>query len=502
MTIQRSRKASARGLRDNLWAVSALLALAVLPAPAQPPNFVLILADDLGWTDLGCYGSDFHETPRIDQLAAEGLRFTDAYAACQSCSPTRASILTGRYPARLHLTDWIPGRTPDGAALQPPNWTNYLRRAEVTIAEALAPAGYVSAAIGKWHLGKPGWFPRDQGFAVSFAGSAAGSHASMFPPYWPAASLGLFGLEPIPDVRNGEYLTDRLTREAEAFLEANRERPFFLYLSHFAVHTRIEGKPELMRKYKAKSPGREHHNPEYAAMLESLDQSTGRIMDKLAELGLSERTLVVFYSDNGGLSKGGAITSNRPLRGEKSTAWEGGVRVPLILRRPGVIEAGRETAVPVTSADLFPTFLEAAGLDSPVEIDGKSLLPLARGEEFDRGPIFWHAPHYNAHTPVMTMTPYGAVRDGDWKLIERYEDSSIELYNLAEDIGETTDRAAEHPEIAARLRGLLADWRGSTGAQMPRPNPDADPQAYRDYKDGRRWRAVGEYEQQSEFSAP
>lgn len=493
---------SRQPLSHRRGSVLALLLLAGLGAPllaADPPNIVLILADDLGWTDLGCYGSDFYETPRTDRLAAEGLRFTDAYAACQSCSPTRASILTGRYPARLHLTDWIPGRTPDGSKLQPPIWTNYLRRAEVTIAEALAPAGYVSAAIGKWHLGKPGWFPGDQGFAVKFAGSAAGSHSSMFPPYWPDVKLGQFGLQPIPDAGGDEYLTDRLTREAENFLETNRERPFFLYLSHFAVHTRIEGKPELVRKYKAKSPGRQHHNPEYAAMLESLDASTGRIVDKLADLGLSERTLIVFYSDNGGLSKGGAITSNHPLRGEKSTAWEGGVRVPLILRWPGVIEPGGETAMPVASTDLFPTFLEAAGVQPPGEIDGKSLLPLARGEELQRGPIFWHAPHYNAHTPVLTMTPYGAIRDGDWKLIERYEDSSIELYNLAEDIGETTDRASEHPETAARLRRLLADWRLSVGAQMPQPNPNANQQTYRDYKENRRWRSVGEYQQQTAF---
>lgn len=475
-----------------------LLAFLAWTASAQNPNFVLILADDLGWADLGCYGSDFHETPRLDRLSAEGLRFTDAYAACQSCSPTRASILTGRYPARLHLTDWIPGRTPDGAQLSPPNWTNFLRRAEVTLAEALAPAGYVSAAIGKWHLGKPGWFPRDQGFTVSFAGSAAGSHGSMYPPYWPVSRLRLFGLQPIEDVREDEYLTDRLTREAERFLEANRDRPFFLYLSHFAVHGPIQGPPELVRKYKAKSPGASHHNPEYAAMLESLDESSGRILDKLAALGLERDTLVVFYSDNGGLSKGGAVTSNRPLRGEKSTAWEGGVRVPLILRWPGVIPSGAVTGEPVTSTDLFPTFLEAAGVDPPAAIDGKSLLPLARGEEFDRGPIYWHAPHYNAHTPVLTMTPYGAVRDGDWKLIERYEDGSVELYNLADDVGETRDLAAERPEITARFRSLLSDWRASLGAQMPVSNPNLDPLGYRDYKERRRWGSVGEYEQRTE----
>ncbi|MBI1355047.1 MAG: sulfatase-like hydrolase/transferase [Acidobacteria bacterium] len=477
---------------------AAAVLLSLLPAAAvgaQPPNIVLILADDLGWTDLACYGSDYHRTPRTDQLAREGLRFTDAYAACQSCSPTRASILTGRYPARLHLTDWIPGRTPDGSPLSPPDWTNYLRHGEITIAEALAPAGYVSASIGKWHLGKKGWFPQDQGFAVNVLGSAAGSHARMFPPYWPPTQLRTVGLEPLSDVRGDEYLTDRLTREAEAFLEAHRDQPFFLYLSHFAVHARIQGKPELVRRYEARPPGRYHHNPEYAAMLESLDESVGRIVDKLEALGLSERTLVVFYSDNGGLSKGGAITSNRPLRGEKSTAWEGGVRVPLIARWPGVVPPGRETGEPVSSPDLFPTFLEAAGVEPPVEIDGKSLLPLLRGEEFRRGPIFWHAPHYNAHTPVLTMTPYGAVRDGDWKLIERYEDGSIELYNMAEDLGETTDLSAERPEVAARLRGLLADWRGSVGAQTPTANPDADPVRYSDYKENHRWGPVGDYEQ-------
>ena len=478
----------------------ALLALCISWSLVARTNVVFFLADDLGWADLGCYGSDFYETPNIDRLAADGLRFTDAYAAAHSCSPTRGSILTGRYPGRTHLTDWIPGRVPDGSKLLPPKWTNFLRRDETTIAEVLSSAGYATAAIGKWHLGHRGWWAEDQGFDVSFGGSNMGSHSTMFPPYWPADRLEELSARGISDQKPNEYLTDRLTREAERFLEDSRERPFFLYLSYYAVHTRIQGKPALVDKYKSKAPGRLHDNPEYGAMLESVDQSVGRIRKKLADLGLSDNTMIIFFSDNGGLSKDGNITSNLPLRGEKSSMWEGGIRVPLIIQGPGV-KGGRETATPVISVDFFPTIMDWAEIEADLmnPIDGKSLTPLLAGRKMDRGPIYWHSPHYNAHTPIITTTPYGAVREGDWKLIEFFEDSHTELYNLAKDISETRDLSRQQPERAQKLLARLKTWRREVGAQMPIPNPNADPARYREYKEKRLWKSVAPYDQQTTF---
>lgn len=469
---------------------------------AQKPNFVLVLADDMGWRDLGSYGSTYYETPHIDRLANEGVRFTDAYAAGNSCSPTRASILTGRYPASTHVTDWIPGRTPPGSKLAIPKWTNYLRHDETTIAEALAEAGYVSASIGKWHLGKKGWWAEDHGFQFSVGGSHAGSHSNMFPPYWPAERVARLGWRPFPDERPGEYLTDRITREAEAFLDRHGDRPFFLYLSHYAVHTRIEGRPEVVEKYRRKRPSGSQRNPEYAAMVEGLDQSVGAVIAKLEELGVAERTVVIFFSDNGGLSKDGRITSNLPLRGEKSTAWEGGVRVPLIVKWSGQPE-GLVVDEPVISVDLFPTILDIAEVDARARVDGKSLTPLLKGDgDFHRGPIYWHYPHYNAHTPIVTCTPYGAVRVGPFKLIEFYEDGHTELYDLREDIEETNDLAAAMPDKARELLAKLQSWRESVGAQMATINPGADAVRYREYKEKRQWKPVGVYEQQTAFPRP
>ncbi len=479
----------------------AIAAFARVGLPASDaPNFVLVLADDLGWRDLGSYGSTYHETPHIDRLAAAGARFTDAYAAGNSCSPTRASILTGKYPASTHVTDWIPGRTPPGAKLRIPRWTNYLRHRETTIAEALAGAGYETAAIGKWHLGQKGWWPEDHGFDFSVGGSGAGSHSDMFPPYWPAEKVARLGWRPFPDERPGEYLTDRITREAEAFLDRHRDRPFFLYVSHYAVHTRIMGKPEVVAKYREKASSGHLKNPEYAAMVEGLDDSVSSIVAKLERLGIAKRTVVIFLSDNGGLSKDGRVTSNLPLRGEKSTAWEGGVRVPLIVKWPGQPK-GLVVDEPVISADLFPTILDIAGVEGAEMADGRSIAPLLKGEgDYRRGPIYWHYPHYNAHTPIVTCTPYGAVRDGPFKLIEFYEDGHAELYDLREDIGETRDLAAAMPDKVRELLAKLHSWRESVGAQMPTANPDADPARYREYKEMRQWRPVDLYEQQTAFT--
>ncbi|MBL8222775.1 MAG: sulfatase [Bryobacterales bacterium] len=343
-------------------------AASLRPQRTQPPNFVFILADDLGWTDLGCFGSTFYRTPNIDRLAKEGMRFTSAYAACPVCSPTRAAILTGRYPARLHLTDWIPGRTPPGVKMRVPEWTPHLPLTEITIPEVIISTGYISAHIGKWHLGDQDYYPENQGFSLNFAGTHLGSPPNYFSPY---------GISNVSDTVKGEYLTDRLTTEALRFLDQSRQRPFFLYLAHYAVHTPLEAKPETAARYRGRiRPGQAHSHPVYAAMIESVDESVGRVMAKLDELGLSRHTVVIFTSDNGGVIGRRHITSNEPLREEKATLYEGGIRVPAIIRWPGVTAPGSVSDTPITSVDYFPTILEIAGLKPPASIDGASLVPL------------------------------------------------------------------------------------------------------------------------------
>ena len=428
---------------------------------AQRPNIVFILIDDLGWADLGCYGSRYYETPRIDQLASQGMRFTDAYAACPACSPTRASILTGRYPARLHLTDWIPGQTPRNAKLAIPDWRKFLPCEELTIAEVFKLAGYATAAVGKWHLGPEPYFPEKQGFDLNVAGSNIGAPKSYFYPYGERPKL--------PDGKSDEYLTDRLTDEALEFITAHRQEPFFLYLAHYAVHTPIQAKPELIANYRDKAGSNGQTSATYAAMVESVDQSVGRLLDALQHHQLTERTLVILFSDNGGLARSTA-TSNVPLRSGKGFPFEGGVRVPLIVRWPGVVPSGSTCEDVVTSVDFFPTVLEILGADDAqaevAETDGVSLMPLlTRSGTLSRDAVYWHYPHYN---PIGGF-PYGAIRQGDWKLIEFYEDGHTELYNLRDDMGETTDLARTEPEIASKLAESLHRWRISVKAQMPRP---------------------------------
>lgn len=451
--------------------------------PNPRPNIVFILADDLGWTDLGCYGSDLYETPHLDRLARQGMRFTDAYAACNCCSPTRASILTGKYPARLHLTDWIPGSTYPWAKFRPPDWEQQLPFEEVTLAEALRPAGYTTAAIGKWHLGKEPFLPQNQGFNVNIAGNQSGAPGSYFWPYAhgnPARAKAYHG-GPVPDVyaggKPGDYLTDRLTDEALKFIEQNRDHPFFLYFAHYAVHTPLQAKEAMVGKYKTRlRPGLHQTNAVYAAMVESLDQSAGRVLAKLEQLGIANRTAVIFTSDNGGyIGYGGnpGATSNAPLKCGKGSAYEGGHRVPLIVRWPGVTQAGRVCHEPVVSVDFYPTILAMTGARGDARhnaaVDGVSLEPLLKETgKLSRDAIYWHYPHYN----VFPQVPYGAVRQGDFKLIEYDEDGRVELYNLKEDLGETTNLAGGKPELVVKLRGKLASWRKSVGAQMPVPNPD------------------------------
>ncbi|HEX5271722.1 MAG TPA: sulfatase-like hydrolase/transferase [Gemmataceae bacterium] len=446
---------------------------------ADRPNIVLILADDLGWADLGCYGSKYHKTPHLDRLAAGGLRFTDAYAACPVCSPTRASLLTGRYPQRYNLTDWLPGRPdrPDQKLLRP-KINQQLPLEEITLPEALKPAGYVSGHIGKWHLGGKGFGPEQQGFDLNIAGDQTGTARSYFAPFKSRDGTFMPGLEKAPD---GEYLTDRLTAEAEKFIEANRERPFFLYLAHYAPHIPLRAKPELVARYKPGKHG-EQGNPNYAAMLESLDDGVGRVLKKLDDLKLADRTIVLFMSDNGGLAtlegSNMAATFNGPLREGKGYLYEGGIRVPLIVRWPGVTKAGTTCSVPVCSIDFFPTALEACGVKCDAKVDGLSLIPLFRGGKLEREALYWHYPHY----ANQGSRPGAAARAGAYKLIEFYENGRRELYDLDRDVGETRNLVADKPDVARELGRKLDAWRKDVGARMMAPNPDyvPNPQA----KDG------------------
>jgi len=432
------------------------------PKPATKPNILLILADDLGWTDGGCFGSKFYETPHIDRLATQGMRFTDSYSACTVCSPSRAALLAGQYPARLHLTDYIPGKVPTKAKLSVPDWTQHLLLEVPNLAKTLKSAGYATASIGKWHLGEDAFWPEKQGFDLNIAGYDHGHPPTYFSPY---------KIPTLTDGPPGEFLSDRLTSEAIQFIEENKDRPFFVYLPHYAVHHPVMAKPEVIAKYKSKvDPKAPHKRPEYAGLIESVDDSVGRLLAKLDELKLSENTIVIFTSDNGGLA---SITTNLSLRGGKGTAYEGGVRVPLIIKWPGVTKPGSVCHEPVIGVDFYPTLLAMAGVPVPPGVlDGENIEPLLRQSgSMKRDAIYWHYPHY--HT--CGATPYGAIREGDFRLVEFYEDNDVELYNLKDDIGETKDLAATLPEKTAALRQKLHDWRQRVDAQMPTPNPNYDP---------------------------
>jgi arylsulfatase A len=433
---------------------------------AGKPNVVLILADDLGWTDLGCYGSDLYGTPNIDRLAREGMKFTQAYSACTVCSPSRASLMTGKYPARLRVTDWIPGRPPANPKLLVPDWTKHLPHEETTLAEVFKAAGYATASIGKWHLGNETHFPKTHGFEVNIAGTQLGSPTSGYFAPWKIST--------IPEGTDGEYLTDRMGIEAATYVRGHAQHPFFLYLPHFAVHTPIQAPKELTEKYRALvKPGARHTNPTYAAMIESMDTAIGRVLTALEEQKILDRTIVIFTSDNGGHLP---TTSNAPLRVGKGSCYEGGTRVPLIVRWPGVVAPGTVSEVPAITPDLFPTLLAMTGVTgtSAHRPDGESLEPVLRGRGgLRRDALFWHYPHYQLYQQGGTV-PYGAIRMGDFKLIEFYDGKPTELYDLREDIGEQHNLAPAMPDKMRELRRRLDRWRRDVGAQMPSPNPGYD----------------------------
>ena len=428
------------------------------------PNFLFILADDMGWSQLGCYGSNYYETPNIDRLASQGMRLTDAYAACPVCSPTRASILTGRYPARLHLTDFIAGGSFPYEKLKQPKWQKYLPLEEITIAEVLKTAGYITASFGKWHLSiakKPPqserYNPDKQGFDESII------------TYKPRGNQ-----DPEKDAHNVEMITEKSLE----FLQENKDRPFFLYVSHNTIHSPVMGKKKLIDKYRSK-PGSDlpQNNPVLGAMIEDLDNSVGRLLKKLDELKITDKTVVIFFSDNGGLERAAKQT---PLRSGKANLYEGGIREALIVRWPGVTKSGSICSEPVISVDFFPTFIDILGLQDKAKnpIDGVSLVPLLkRSGSLKRKAIYWHYPHYHSSS----IGPGGAVRSGDYKLIEWYDETicglgnRFELYNLKKDIGEQNNLAKKLPEKTEDLSRMLAHWRRKVNAQMMVSNPDYNP---------------------------
>ncbi|MBS0000203.1 MAG: sulfatase [Cyclobacteriaceae bacterium] len=447
------------------------------------PNFVFFLVDDLGWTDLGCYGSSFHETPNLDMLASGGMVFTDAYSTSPVCSPTRASIMTGKHPARVNITDWIPGDDPRNRRLLGPEDNHHLALEEETIAEVMKASGYRTFYAGKWHLGDTGYFPEHQGFDINMGGHHMGQP--------PGGYYSPYDNPKLEDGPAGEYLPDRLTDESLRFLQSVQEEPFFLFLAFYTVHTPIQASRKHIDHFEKKKQGlgEEAHpllvdehtgsttinqvNAPYASMVYSMDENVGRIIDYLNETGLSENTYIIFTSDNGGLStlrkNSVSPTSVMPLRAGKGWCYEGGIRVPLIIAGPGISHGS--TNVPAISTDFYPTILEMAGLEMMPQhhIDGISLLPLiSENKTPERDAIFWHFPHYHGSQ----WTPGAAIRMGDWKLVEFYHDGKTELYNLAEDIGETTDLSGEYPEKAAELKALLKKMQDNTGALIPVENPD------------------------------
>lgn len=466
-------------MRHLLLTVAFVLTVSPqLLAESNRPNFVFFLVDDLGWGDLGCYGSKFHETPHLDRLASEGMRFTNGYSACTVCSPSRAAIITGRYPGRLHLTDWIAGHRRNNPKLLIPKWKMKMDYELVTLPEALDEAGYRTQFIGKWHLMPIGsedfdqHFPENHGFDSNIAGREWGQ------PKGPGKYFSPFGMPNLDDGEKGDFLTDKLTDAAVSFIEASKDDPFLLYFSYYTVHGPIMTKPELLQKYRDKAADfdnaqDENLNPAYAGMIESLDDSVGRVLAALERIGEAENTVVIFTADNGGVSE----KSSGGLRGAKALAYEGGTREPVLVKWPGRTEPGSVCHVPVIGTDFYPTMLEMAELPARPDAhpDGISLVPWLTGEANAplRESLFWHYPHYHR------TSPYGAVRKGNWKLIEFFEDNRLELYDLGNDPSESENLSASNTGKRDELYATLKSWRAEVGAQMPTPNPDYDPTKHR-----------------------
>lgn len=415
------------------------------------PNIVFFLIDDLGWNDFSCYGSAYYRTPTIDSLATEGLLMTDAYAACTVSSPTRAALMTGKYPARLHITDWIQGWNYPEAKMKIPDWTMYLPLEEKTTAEYLKEAGYTTWHVGKWHLGDDEqYWAENQGFEVNIAGNFKGApikdkngHNGYFAPY------GLMRLKEGPE---GEYLTERLTKEAISLIESSDgTTPFFLNLCHYAMHVPLDAPANLVDKWTdLKDDSYPQHNPAYAAMLETVDNSLKEIINALKRKGLWENTLLIVTGDNGALR---GPSPSIDLRAGKGSEYEGGVRVPMICYWNGHIQKNRTDSTPVISVDILPTILDAANIDIPDDIDGKSLLPILDGKahSLKRRSIFWHYPHYHKGG----ATPYSSIRKGDWILIKKYESNTLELYNLQKDLAQKHNLATKYPQRAKRMSRIL-----------------------------------------------
>ena len=425
---------------------------------------MFILADDLGYSQIGCNGTDYYQTPNIDKLADEGMRFTNAYAACPVCSPTRASIMTGKYPARLHLTDFIAGNNKTNYPLTQPDWQKHLPLEEITFAEILKESGYNTALFGKWHLSQekmpPGSLPFNpdkQGFDESFV------------TYKPSGNM----IQLWQEAENDAHNVDTITNLALDFLERNKSNPFFLFVSHNTIHDPLKEKAETIQKYaNLKASDEPENHPIVAAMIERLDNSCGEIFNKITELGLDENTVVIFFGDNGGRDKHAKQT---PFRAGKGWLYEGGIREPLIVKWKNEITASTVSEALISSVDFLPTFIEiAGGNETPKNIDGKSFMPVLKDNQVENhNNVFWHYPHYHGGSG---MIPAGAVRSGNYKLIEWYEpkflgnSTSIELFDLSKDQSETTNLSQQLPEKAAELKEILNKWRNDVDAQMPTVN--------------------------------
>ncbi len=446
------------------------------PPAGQRPNVLFIFLDDYGWRDCGFMGSDFYQTPNIDALAKRGMVFSNAYAGAANCAPSRACLLSGQYSPRHQIFNVGTRRrgAPSFGKLQHIPGTDRLRLDIRTWAHQIHDAGYRTGTIGKWHLSDD---PLLHGFDFNFAGTKGGSPpGGYYPPHR--------SIDELKDSPPDEYLTDRLTDEAISFINRNQQRPWFLYLTHFAVHTPLQGRPELVAKYESKPKGQLHQHAVMAAMIESVDTGIGRIIGHLKQLGLSEKTTIVFTSDNGGY---GPATSMAPLKGYKGTYYEGGIRVPLFVVWPGVVAAETKSDVPVMNIDLYPTFCELTGAALPTNqiVDGQSLMPILKGNKsFADRAIFWHFPAYlesysridSQRDPLFRSRPCSIIRQGDWKLHEYFEDGALELYNLRDDIGEQNNLANTCGDKAKQLHDALQSWREQTGAPVPNlPNPNHDP---------------------------